>query len=434
MVDNTILPGTGEKYAAKDRGGVKFQEVLIGSDTKDPLFDAFGRMRISELFTIFDSKLITADKQDLFWDESLETGSGITASNPTVFKPYIDIVSTLNTAGKFTRQTYRRFNYQPGKSQLIALTGVLDLSGGGVGVQSRIGLFDDGNGAFFEHAETGGKVVVRTSDSGTPVDTEVLQASWNIDVMNGSNSTANPSGISLDLSKSQIFIIDFQWLSVGRIKFGFDIGGTIHYVHSFDKSNQDTIPWASTPNLPVRYQLITTSSSPASSMRCICASVSSEGGKDPHGLTHSHATVNHVNANTADTVYALLGVRLQSNKLGCSIEPASVSILSELNDDFEWQLIHNPTVAGAFAYTPKPNSCVEVATGDSIGSPSVNTVTGGTIIDRGFGTNQASPQLILRSTLGLGAAIDGTRDFFVLAVRPLGPNADIQGSFVWREL
>lgn len=423
----------GKTLATATRGGEEFQKVVIEGTNADTA-DAFGRLRISEPFTIFDSKLITSDKQPLFWDESLETGAGITSSTPTAAKPYIDFTSTLNTAGKFTRQTFRRFNYQPGKSQLVLMTGVLDLSGGGAGVERRIGAFDDDNGVFFEDNAGVIGVTYRSNDTGTPVDTTIAQASWNIDTMDGGADASNPSGYTADWTKAQIFVIDFQWLSVGRIRFGLDIGGHIWYVHEVNFANTQAIPWASTPNLPLRYQIITTASSPASTMRCICNTIISEGGADPNGLKHSHATTAHVNANVADTIYALLGIRLKTTALGITIEPESISALSETTDSFEWMLIFNPTVAGTFTFADKTNSAVQTATGDSVGSPSANTVTGGTIIDRGFVSTTGSPSISLKSSLVLGAAIDGTRDELVLAVRPLGTNADIQGSLTWREL
>lgn len=317
-------------------------------------------------------------------------------------------------------------------SQLIVMTGVLDLSGGGTGVQRRIGYFDDDNGAFFEEDAGVVGVTVRSNDSSTPVDATVTQPNWNLDRLDGSNGLNNPSGITADWTKGQIFIIDFQWLSLGRVRFGVEIGEIITYVHEVNQANVSTIPWASTPNLPLRYQMITTASSPASTMRCICSAVISEGGVDPPGLTQSHATTDHVNANVADTIYALLGIRLKAAQVGCTVEPVSLSLVSETKDDFEWMLILNPTVAETFDYADKANACTQVATGNT-DSPSVNTVTEGTIIYRGFADSSTAITLSLQNLLELGVSIGGVLDTLVLAVRPLTANADIQGALTWRE-
>lgn len=435
MADNIRLNqgAGGDLLAAKDRGGVKHERMLMELDDS-PSIDAFGRLRVSEPFTIFASKLLASDDSPLFWDEQLESGAGIVASTPSVAKPYIDYTSTLNTAGVFTRQTFRRFAYQPGKSQLVTMTGVLSLSGGGSGVERRLGLFDDDNGLFFEDDAGTIGVTVRSNVTETPVDTTVTQANWNLDTMDGDADSANPSGITADFAQAQIFVIDYQWLSVGRVRFGLEIDGITFYVHEVLAANTQAVPYMSTPNLPLRYQMVTTGASPVSTMRVICSTVVSEAGQDPTGLTHSHATTDHVNANVADTVYALLGIRLKSTALGCDVEPVIVSLISETKDDFEWQLIFNPTVAGVFDYTDKTNSCVQTATGNT-DNPSTNTVTGGTVIARGFVENNGAETIEGRlNSLELGAAIDGTQDTLVLAVRPLGINADLQGSLTWREI
>lgn len=432
--DIQLNTGTGgDRLKARQlEDKVKHQQVLIDLDD-GPGTDASGRLRVSNPHTLFSSKLTNSDKAPLIWDEQLETGAGITASTPTEDKPYIDYTSTLNTAGKFTRQTFRRFNYQPGKSQLIQMTGVLDLSGGGTGVERRIGTFDDKNGLFFEDNAGVIGVTMRTHDSGSPVDDTLAQTAWNLDRLDGTGLTNNPSGLTADWTKIQIFIIDFQWLSADRVRLGVKISGRIIYVHEFNTANISDIPWASTPNLPLRYQMITTASSPVSTMRIICASVIVEGGEHPVGIGNSEATIAHINANTADVWYALIGVRLKSTHLGCTVEPGKVSVLSETNDNFEWALFLNPTVAGTFTFADKANSCLQTVIGDSVGDPSANTVTNGFIMDRGFGTDAAEITEHIETELRIGATIAGVADRLVLAIRPLTINADIQGSLSWTE-
>lgn len=446
MTDNVELNlGSGGEIVASDEiGGAQHQQVKVewGADgTATPVTDttplpvlntdraaardAFGRYRVSEPTTLFDSKLLAGDKSPLLWDEELVSGAGITGSTPTASKPYEDFVSTVSTAGRFVRQTRRRFNYQPGKSQLVLMTGVLDLSGGGTGVDRRIGYFDDDNGIFFHDAEGTVSVVVRSNDSGTPADTSVVQASWNIDAFDGTG----PSGITADWSTAQIFVFDFQWLSIGRIRFGLEINGALYYCHEYSTANSTAIPTMSTPNLPARYEMETTAASVASSMRCICTSIISEGGADPLGSDASAATVAHVDANAADSVYAVVGIRLKADRLGTTINTTSISMLTETNDDFEWQLIFNPTVADTFAFSDVANSACQSAVGAT-----ANTVTGGTVIARGFGDSQFAQEInVTTNSVKLGAKVDGTPDELVLCARPLGSNCDVQGAMVWRE-
>lgn len=424
--------------ASITRGGEKFQKVLVeGLD--GPSIDAFGRWRVSNPQTIFDSKLLGADKQPLFWDESLESGAGITSSTPTAAKPYSDITSTLNTAGVFTRQTFRRFNYQPGKSTLYQLTGVLRLSGGGNGVERRIGPFDDNNGAFFEDDEGAVGVTVRSNDTGAPLDTTLLQADWNIDTMDGSGGAGNPSGILADFTKSQVFVIDYQWLSVGGVRFGIEINRRIQYVHQVEPANVDTIPWASTPNLPIRYQMVTTGSSPASTMRANCSSVISEGGTDDIGLVMYTSTAGAAVVTDAEnSLFAVVGLRLKSTHLGAMIKMIAAQIQIQTAAEFiEWVLLFNPTVADTFAYSDITNSAIQRALGAT-----ANTVTGGTQIAGGYaetgGGNSGGASVggALTNALILGASIANTPDEIVLAVRPIGGVAavGVEGSLEWREV
>ena len=88
----------------------------------------------------------------------------------------------------------------------------------------------------------------------------------------------NPSGLTLDLTKTHILVIDFQWLGVGRVRVGFDIGGVIVYVHEFNHANIQTVPYMATPNLPARAGMTSTTAA-STTMRFICASVLSEGGQ-----------------------------------------------------------------------------------------------------------------------------------------------------------
>ena len=443
MADNTTLPGTGEKYASEDRGGINFQKVQIESFDAHSV-DAFGRWRVSNPETIFDSKLLHGDNEPLLWDEELISGTMAT-SGPTAAKPFIDFTSTNTTAGRRVRQTFVRFNYQPGKSQLILMTGVLELASGiKTGCQRRIGLFDDDNGAFFESDAGAIGVTVRTNDSGSPVDTTVAQASWNIDTMDGDDDEANPSGLTLDATMAQIFVIDYQWLSIGRVRFGFEIGSHIEYVHEHNVANAAVIPWASTPNLPLRYEIVTTTSSGVCSMRCICSTVISEGGTSDTGIVRHKGTAGAgVTTDTADLLVAVIGIQLKTTHLGANLEVLEALIQIHTQSEFiEWILLYGAkgnaiTVAGTFTYGDLGNSAVQFA----LGAGPTNTVTGGVHIAGGYvqsGGNQSgggSAGEFLHTQLSLGAAIDGTRSQLVLCVRPIGgvSAATVEGALVWRE-
>ncbi len=392
--------------------------------------DSFGRLRVSDALSLFDSKQIH-DNQPLFWDERLESGGGISSAH-SVNTASTVLTSTLNTAGKFTRQTFMRFNYQPGKSSVIMMTGILDRSGGGTGVQRRLGYFDDDNGIFFEDDEGTIKVVRRTNVTGSPVDNKVAQASWNQDAMDGNG----PSGLTIDWTKTQIFHLDLEWLGTGRVRMGVIVDGQLRYVHFFQSANVLDKVYMSTPNLPVRVQMITTGSSPASTMENICATVITEAGVEDTGVLRYKSTAGtHVDATTENVIYAVVGLRLKSTHLGSIVTLVSASLAEHAGTkNVEWMIILNGTVAGTPTWANETNSALQTFTGAT-----ANTVTGGTILTGGYFSSDkkgGSEGVVLENALRLGAAIDGAVDEIVLAVRPVGGSSaiDVEGSLSWREV
>lgn len=407
---------------ARDESDPLPVEINLHND----LADAFGRLRVAAPHSLFDSKLIF-DKAPLLWDEAIETGADIVSTHDPN-QASVLLTSADATACKFTRQTFMRFNYQPGKSQAIYMTGNIGESGGGTDVLRRIGQFSDDNGVFFELDDTTMNVVVRSKVSGSVVDTKVPISSWNTDKLDGNG----PSGIVVDWSKAQLFSIDYQWLGVGVVEFSVaGPNGGFQVVHAVENANILTGAYMSTPNLPLRYQMITTANSPVATMRAICSSVMSEGGVVELGIIrHASTSGVHLDANVIDTLYALIGIKLKSTHLGSIINIERLSLLSETNDSFEWVLVFNPDIAGSFVYGDLANSSIQFALGAT-----ANVATNGTIIDGAWveskGSFETSPKG--GDELRLGAAIDDTVDEFVLCVRPLSSNADIQGSITWRE-
>ncbi|KKN52489.1 hypothetical protein LCGC14_0611780, partial [marine sediment metagenome] len=254
----------------------------------------------------------------------------------------------------------------------------------------------------------------------------------------------NPSGLTLDATKTQIFTIDYTWLSVGRVRFGVEIGAHIQYVHEHSTANSVVVPWASTPNLPLRYEIVTTTSSGICSMRCICSTVISEGGMNNTGIVHYKGTAGAgVTTDTADLLFAVIGIQLKTTHLGANIEVLESLVQIHTASEFiEWILLYGVkgnaiTVAGTFDYGDLANSAVQFA----LGAGATNTVTGGTHVAGGFletgGGNSggSSGGDFLHTILSLGAAIDGTRSQMVLCVRPIGGVSvvTVEGALVWRE-
>jgi hypothetical protein len=378
-----------------------------------PAFDAFGRLRVSSPETIFDAKTVY-DPQPLYFAEQQTGGAAAgvwSAANASV---------TLTVAANQTsvRQSRRYLNYQPGKSQLIFVT--FNLNGEVANCTKRAGYFDATNGIFLELAGVGGVGFVRRSGSSTPT-TTAPQASWNLDPMNGTG----PSGVTLDWTETQILILDFEWLGVGSIRCGFIINGQIIYAHRFDCANVSPAVYMSTPNLPVRWEVVGLAGLAApASVACICASVNSEGGFQAAGTQYAYvmpALTGNIGSGATTT---LLSLRHNSAFTRVTIIPINVSPVALNNGVSTWELVYNPTLAGA----------TWGATNVYLDLDITGTATGGTVLEAGSFTNAVGAQnLNLRdTTLTLGADVAGVSDVISLRVKNLsGGNERYIGSLAW---
>jgi len=328
--------------------------------------DAFGRLRVSNPETIFDSKNIfldeglttTVENQPLSYD-NVQTAGTNTSTEFRINEAATYLHVAANTAGTRVRQTKNRFNYQPGKSLLIFMSFVFGIQA--TGITRREGLFDANNGLFLEDNGTNYGFVRRTNVTGTPTDNRIVQSSWNIDKMDGTGI----SKVTLDFTKTQILALDYEWLGVGRVRLGFVVDGLIYYAHEILNTNNLTTVYMSTPNLPLRSEITNAGTGIASSLVQICSTVVSEGGQNALGIVR-YASTNgtHVDCAVENTIYAIIGIRLKSNYIGETIDILETAIqLHTASHKVEYILKFNPTVAGTFNYVAETNSAVAIARG-----------------------------------------------------------------------
>jgi hypothetical protein len=375
-----------------------------------PSLDAFGRLRVSNPQTIFDSKLVY-DAQPLYWAEAQAGGAAAGVWNGANAR--VRLTATTGQTSK--RQTRRYFNYQPGKSQLIFQTFCMGPAVSGA--ITRVGLFDDDNGIYLQRSGSA-LSIVRRSSSSTPTNA-VEQTNWNIDPLNGNG----PSRITLDVTKTQILVIDYEWLGVGSVRIGFVIDGNIQYVHQWQNANLATAVYMSTPNLPLRFELDATASAGAVYLDCICGTVMSEGGVQSTGAPFGFFCPRTGNiANNASKT--LISIRHNASYPRVSIIPTNLIPLTAGNGVSQWALLYNPTLAGDTWTTTTGYCDLDVA----------GTATGGTVIAAGvFSNNAPSISLDLtNATLTLGADVAGVSDIMSLVVTNVsGGNEQYLGAINW---
>ena len=397
------------------------QLITIGGNN----VDAFGRLRVSNPLTIFDSKSIMS--QNTLFNST--TASGGTVSY-TANKSTVNLNVTEAASSKTVRQSNRVMSYQPGKSLLIFNTFVMNTLT--ANLKQKVGLFDTNNGIFFTADGTTLKIVRRTYTSGAPVDTEISQSSWNGDTLNGTGA----SGFTLNAATSNILFIDIEWLGVGSVRVGFVINGQLITAHTFYNANSLTTVYMQTANLPIRYEIERAGTLTAGTytLQQICSSCISEGGYSPQGLEEMIGTGTvsaGVNLTTANTYYNIATIRIRASRPYAVIVPAGVDILNISNGDFEWGLFINATLTSSFSYTNFSDN-VEYDLQTTAFS------TAGTRIAGGYLGGKTAPFTLGGDFIAfanqLGQTIGGVSDTLTLGVRPGTANGDVSGLLKWFDL
>lgn len=391
--------------------------------------DAFGRLRVSEPRTLFNAKLLNG-KTSLVFNEVVSGAynSAFDSNNSCV---------NMTVSGKnsyIIRQSKVRPNYQPGKSQLIYMTGTLD--GTASGNISRMGLFTSLSAApyntlqgFYLENNSGNYSVNIANLPNAAISTvTVPQSAWNIDPLNGTG----PSRLTIDFTKTQIFTVDFEWLGVGRVRFGFALNGLVYYVHEETHFNNLTDVYTNTPNLPIRYEIRQTGNN-GGTMKQICSTVISEGGEDNHGLLFSADVGNTAVAVTNGTNACILAIRLDPSMIDNVAHLVSGIVAPKANTATRVAVYLNPQCSGpAFSWQSVNNSFMQYAVGTVANAVSAYDAQSYVT----FAGKQApiSEIDLARTIRSFGSSIDGTPDVLGIAVTPLGSNEDYWCSINWSEL
>lgn len=408
---------------------------LMVTDTPVPIsfpataLDAFGRQRVSQPYTLFDSQQrYAADNQ---FDTSTVNGASTTflANESSVL---MSVAATTNSEA--VRQSFRSMSYQPGKGLLILATFAFNTPT--ANIRQRVGYFNTQNGVFFQANGTVLSMVLRSSSlptPGTPSDVRTVnQADWNGDKLDGTG----PSGITLDPSKTQIFWCDFEWLGVGSVRTGFVINGQYIVCHTFNNANEISSVYMTTAILPIRYEIKNLSNLVTASMKHICCNVVSEGGYEQYSPSHlARRTTKLTNIQT--TFKPIVSIRLASSALGAVVIPGRMSVVPIASQTYEVGLFFNPTLTGASWSAVNTDPNVEMDT-------SATAMTGGTLVQTDYmdASGSGGKQPLVDPSgynwaLQLGVSLTGVSDVLTLAIRTLDsatPQGECYGTIAFWDL
>jgi hypothetical protein len=389
-----------------------------------PTVDAFGRLRVSQPYTLFDSQNRYAiDNQ--FSTSTSGSGAATHLSNESS----VNMAVSTTSGDEVVRQTFRVFPYQPGKSLLLLATFKMDTAK--TNLRQRVGYFNTGNGVFLEQGANGITFVLRTSTSGSATDARyVAKASWNGDKLDGTGA----SGITLDLTKTQILFMDFEWLGVGSVRCGFVIDGEFIIAHTFHNANIQTSVYMTTAVLPIRYEITNTGTVASSSaMKQICSSLMSEGGYEATSVEHAARMISATTGTYLTTTFKpLVSIRMASTALGSVVLPYNLNFLPTTSDNYELALFKNTTLTTPTWTSVSSDANVE----QDLASTSMS---GGTLVYSEFTTGKSGRVPLATGSgynwdLQLGASLTDVSDIYTLAARTVTSTGGGIGSLSFYDL
>lgn len=433
-----------------DSSIIQNNSISVFDNNVENTLDAFGKLRVSNPTTLLDIRFPGQfSGNSLFLKNNLQIcsdSSGSYTGNYTDSK----LVIIASGAGYYISQSRNYCVYQPGKSLLFMASGLLYPNNDAY--TTRIGYFKNelpsGNtlvvydGLYFQHS--GGIYSVNVANKG--VSKSINQNSWNIDKMNGTG----PSGLNLDFIKAQLFVIDMEWLSVGRVRFGFYAYGRIQYCHQVTNINSLIEPYTSSINLPICYSIHNNvnTSELSDSFTQICSTVISEGGYTPVGRPFSVSTSTSlitINGNTEEPIIFLTGNRENDNYYNQNIVPTLTSMICSANNDlilFKLVLF----LAGDYTGTTPTWNNVDASysVADYTINPSGYNSTNGIILDQGYfygkGTNTISPlgEVFSAQILQLTSDIQYNYDILALTATFINSNSssttNVSATISWQEI
>jgi hypothetical protein len=404
---------------------------------------AFGRLRTAEANTLFDAQQEYGLNTRSIWDAAangtLATASsnGSASSGGNEVGPadantgMTPITVTATDTHYAVLQSRQYVRYIPGKGHLIYVTGV----------------FAAGSGST-------AAIVLRTSTSGSAVDTTVQQVDWSEDSFDGTGQ----SGITIDFTKVQVLVIDAQMLYSGRARIGFDIDGVLHYAHYFKIANNQSVPTLKTFNLPVRAEgrtgassttfrfgyfdsnngifVETTRTTKGGTAYLTCCSVQSEGGKEARGLLRSAS--NGITTIAVTTRRPVLSIRpkatFNSRTNRGHIELLNALLRATTNDSY-FEIVYGGTLTGASFSSVHADSVTEFDVAATAIADGVTIFNGFAVSGTGSGALLTSGDIDIRMPLTISQidALTTTQNIISVVCTSVSGTSNITSALNWHE-
>ena len=258
----------------------KFGSAQITFEEGPPELTAFGKLRVNDarLLAYYD---FSRDKQVTQFVNSTE-GESVSAEWDAGSKSVKLAIGTAS--GNRSTHTSNLFHSAIlGSGIFYSIAARVGDAGKDNCVRSW-GAFDAFDGVLFQLSGTVLNVVHRRTMNGSTMNMVIPQSDWNRDTLLGDSGGSNSSGIRLDVTKINLYWMDYQHLGGGRTRWGVYIDGQRITVHEMYSSNDtgDLHNMLGNPNRPICWAIQNTGVVASSSeFYAYGAAVYSEGAADP---------------------------------------------------------------------------------------------------------------------------------------------------------
>lgn len=403
-----------------DSVGASFVRFAEGSQQ----FDAFGATKVSQNTTLADYLHDVEDESNLWSVATISGGTRTYLSTESAV-----ILSTDGTAtSRCTQTTHRYHHYFPGTGNLIEMT----VSCGDTGKTNnkrRWGYFDDDDGLFFQLSDTGLSVVRRYSVTGPVIEEVVPQVDWNHDRADGTDTSL----INIDVTKVNIWWIDYQWLGSGRVRMGIiSPNGERIVCHHFESANLRDRAYMRTGSLPLRIENINSGIVGSSAeMRFQAASVKVEGALEPYFSNYADPGNGGIAVTSLRPVASIrpaVQFRFKTNRT--HIQPQSISVYVSGGPAL-CHVIENTTLTGATFPTQVGAVEVDNAATVATGGKTVKTVM------LAIGTHEIDLRMVydyMSDGLRLNADNTQTQCLSLVCDVLAGSTPTVYAAFNWQQL
>jgi hypothetical protein len=334
----------------------------ITSFTNQVGTDPFGELKVVQRSMVIDLKSVFGIS--VLRDTVTTTGTG-TVTNVIANPEFTLATSAANDTAIL--QSAERGRYCAGYGAQCGIA--MRIPAAFTGNQAvRFGYTDSTNGFFYLYNSTGISVgIVR---GGT--ETIIPQSSWNVDKLNGTG----PSARTLDMTRGNIFRMDFSWYGFGSVSFNIVITDTsgnqvVQTVHRWAPNQQTSVL---TPNLPIYVGLQNGGTAAPATVYVAGRQFSLYGNYSPiYRISSFYDTSPTVLTTTGFA--PILSVKRRLGSPGMGLKMSSYDISS--SDTIIVQIRVNPTLTGATYNTVQDSPSTESMLQYDVAA---TAMSGGTVI------------------------------------------------------